>query len=291
MSDNSPARGRRSAPSLVLALLLASTLSGCDDSSPLGPVAPDEVSVRLEVSGGIAGVDYALIVDGAEGRVVGASCAWQCDFQEGDVLLPVSPDQVAALAGRLEAAGVLGLDGRDFGRECCDDFYFDLTYERGERSSRVTGGGGSLPADLAAAVGLLHGLVRGVAPLLVSPETRDVDWPRDAYTLGSVAVDGLTLTAELTFSGGCGEHRMDLVAWGGWMESYPVQVNALVTHDDGDDPCDGILVEERAYDLAPLREAYEAAYGTIGDDRPTVVLRLWDPLAAGPLGRLVEVVL
>jgi hypothetical protein len=82
---------------------------------------------------------------------------------------------------------------------------------------------------------------------------------------------------------------MDLVLWGGWMESFPVQINALITHDDGDDPCDGVVTEERRFDLLPLREAYEDAYGAIGSTPTTVILRLWDPTSGSPAGRLVEV--
>lgn len=70
-------------------------------------------------------------------------------------------------------------------------------------------------------------------------------------TLTDVTTDGYALTADVTYSGGCGQHRMDLVAWGGWLESFPVQVNGLVTHDDGDDACDAIVTEERVFDLRP----------------------------------------
>jgi hypothetical protein len=104
-----------------------------------------------------------------------------------------------------------------------------------------------------------------------------------------VRVEGLILHAGVTYGGGCGLHRMDLALWGGWLESSPVHINALVTHDDDDDACDSIVTEERRFGLTSLREAYEAAYGPI-DTPTTVVLRLWDPLAASPQGRLVDVV-
>ncbi len=276
---------------LLLTITAAQALVGCYSPSTLGPVIPGDVTITLSVSGGFAGVQYAIEVDGASGVVRGLSCQAFCDFEAGAVILPVSSAQVEALGRRLDEAGVMAMDGQDFGLQCCDDFHYQLTYRRGERTSRVTGGGASLPRGVAGAVGLLHGLVRGTVPTLVSPDTRDTDWPRDAYQLGEVHVDGLILGAGLTYGGGCGQHRMDLVLWGGWMESYPVQINALITHDDGDDPCDAVVTDERTFVLVPLREAYEDAYGPIGSDRPTVILRLWDPLSASPLGRLVEVVL
>ncbi|HSM60854.1 MAG TPA: hypothetical protein VK849_08665 [Longimicrobiales bacterium] len=274
----------------TLALLALAVALGCQASfAILGPVTPEEVTITLEVSGGFAGVQYSFVVDGAAGVVRGVSCGAFCDFEPGEVILAVSDAQVAELGRRLDQAGVMRLDGRDFGTRCCDDFHYALTYERGGRTARLTGDGALLPPAVADALGLLGGLRHRTLPILVSPDTRDTDWPRDPYTLGEVTVEGLTLSAELTWGGGCAEHRVDLVAWGGWMESFPVQINALLTHDDGDDPCDAVLTEWRRFELRPLREAYEEAYGPIGSEGATVILRLWDPLMASPLGRLVEV--
>jgi hypothetical protein len=265
-------------------------LTACASDSPFVPVPPEDVAITLSVSGGFAGVEYTIEVDGAAGAVRGVSCVAICDFEAGQVLAALSREQVEALSRRLDQTGVMGLDGQDFGLECCDDFHFELTYARGDESSRVRGGGANYPQDLAVAVGLIHGLKEGRVPVLVAQSTQDTDWPRDAYQLGGVEAPRLALNALLTYSGGCEQHRMDLVLWGGWMESFPVQINALITHDDGDDPCDGVVTEERRFDLIPLREAYEDAYGAIGSTPTTVILRLWDPLSSHhPLGRLVEV--
>jgi hypothetical protein len=203
----------------------------------------------------------------------------------------LSGEQVEALSRRLDDTGVMGLDGQDFGTVCCDDFHFELTYERGDQSASVRGGGTRFPQDLAVAVGLIHGLARGTVPVLVAQSSQASDWPRDSYQLGGVEAPRLALNALITYSGGCAQHRMDLVLWGGWMESFPVQINALITHDDRDDPCDGVVTEERRFDLLPLREAYEEAYGVIGSTPTAVILRLWDPTSGSPVGRLVEVTL
>lgn len=277
--------------SRLVAHVLVVMAVGCGASHPLAPVDPDEVTITLGVSGGFAGVSYTISVDGAEREVVGVSCESFCSFAPGDVLLPLSAEQIAALAGALEEAGVMAWDGRDFGVECCDQFQYDLMYVRDGRSVHLVGGGGRLPRDLAQVIARLHGLVYGVVPALISPDTRDTDWPRDAYTLGATSVGGLRLTAELGYGGGCRPHRIDLVVWGDWIESAssPPHINALLTHDDGDDPCEAYLTDERSFDLGPLRAAYERAYGPIGEERPTVVLRLWDPMSASPLGRLIEV--
>lgn len=264
-------------------------LAGCDRVDFLAPVEPESVSIELAVSGGLAGVGYSFVVDGGAGEVRALTCVSGCDFQVGDVLAVVSDDQVGELARRLEDTGILRMDGRDFGEGCCDFLALELTYSREGASSHVQGTQDRFPRDLSEVVALLYALAEGRVPMLISPDTRDTDWPRDPYTLGAVTVDGLTLSAEVTYGGGCAAHVMDLVGWGGWLESNPLQINALVTHDDADDPCDALITETRPFDLRPLVRAYEGAYGPIGADRPTVILRLWDPLAAGPVGRLVEV--
>lgn len=276
----------------LLAMGAPLAMGGCDDVGLLTPLDVADVTIGLEVSGGVAGVSYAIVVDGARREVIGESCAPWCSVEPGGVILPVSGEQVAAMASALEDADITALDGRDFGVDCCDRFGYVVRYRNGDRTARVSGGGDRLPSDLARVVGRLHGLVQGVLPALVSPDTRDTDWPRDAYELGPTSVDGLTLDAEVRYGGGCAQHRIDLVVWGDWIEptsSSPPHVNALLSHDDGGDTCEAFLTDERSFDLGPLRDAYERTFGPIGDARPTVVLRLWDPMSANPLGRLVEV--
>ena len=44
------------------------------------------------------------------------------------------------------------------------------------------------------------------------------------------------------------------------MESYPVQVNVLLSHEDNDDPCDMWITEELVYNLIPLKNAWQKSY-------------------------------
>ena len=261
-------------------------LLGCGSSGPLGPIATDDVSITLAVSGGFIGQSWEFLVDGETREVVGVRCDAHCDFEAGEAIVPVSEAQIADLAGRLEAAGVFERSG-DYENECCDQIGYDLRYRRGDRTARVQGTDQTIPAELATAIGHLATLGRGEVPILIAQGTEPTDWPRDAYTLGAVEADGRTLRAEVSYGGGCRAHRMDLVAWGGWLESEPVQVNALITHDAGDDPCDAYLTEERVFDLSPLARAWVDAYGPpSGPIR--INLRLWDPVSGSPVGRLIE---
>lgn len=285
--------GARDVPTATLKVLGMTVWMGavgCTVSGTFGPVDTDDVLVSLAVSGGLVGRSYELVVDGAAREVRGVRCEAFCDFGAGETLMPVSEAQVDELARRLEEAGIFRL-GRDYGEACCDQVHYDLVYERDGESARVRGSDQRLPPELIRVIHRIEGMAEGRVPTLVAPATRASDWPRDPYTLGAVEVDGATLSAEVSYGGGCGEHRMDLVAWGGWMESWPVQIRALITHDDGNDLCDAVVAEERVFDLTPLAEAYRAAYGPGGDQPIRVVLQLWDPRSASPTGRLVEIVL
>lgn len=270
-----------------LAAALAS--SGCGATDLLAPIDPDGVEIVLAVSGGFVGQSFEFRVDGAALEVRGVRCDAFCDWEAGALILPLSAAQVADLARRLEEADVFEREG-DYGTQCCDMIDYDLTYRREGRTARVTGTDARIPADLAEAIGEVAAIGYRRLPMLVAPGTTEADWPRDAYTLGAVETAGATLSAEVTYGGGCRAHRMDLVAWGGWMESFPVQVNALITHDDGDDPCDAVITETRVFDLGPLARAYREAYGPAsGPIR--VVLRFWDPVSGSPTGRMIEVAL
>lgn len=86
--------------------------------------------------------------------------------------------------------------------------------------------------------------------------------PSDPITIGEVSFDGDTIQIEVSFGGGCAEHRLQLVAETTWMESWPVQVFARVTHDANDDPCDAVLQGTLRFDLSPLKRMYQQAYQT-----------------------------
>lgn len=277
---------------LASVLLLASAASGCRSQGALTDPDPSrsgspgdgyrdvaETRLELEVSGGIAGVDYAFVVDGASGEVRGLRCRDHCPFGAGETIAVVSAAQVETLAGMLLDAGVLTLDRSDFGNECCDQFHYVITYSDGTVEGSARGSSEALPEDLRAAVATLHGLAHGIRPVLVDLIGSLDDWPRDPVALRSVSLGGSTLTLEVEYAGGCREHLFDLVAWNGWLESYPVQVGVVLAHDDRGDACEALVREELVFDLGPLRKAYVDAYR---ETSATVILRLVEPGSDDP---------
>jgi hypothetical protein len=94
-------------------------------------------------------------------------------------------------------------------------------------------------------------------------------WPADALEFLDVRIRGDTLVAEVRYGGGCREHRFALVFGDVFMESDPVQVRGMLSHDADGDLCRALLGRTLRYDLGPLRRAYLSAYGGGGG---TVVL-------------------
>jgi len=258
-------------------------LSGCLESST-GLAGSGVARIRLRVTGGFAGVDYALYVDGPGGTVVGESCVSGCDFEDGAILETLARDQAAYLAGLFVDAGIHSFDGSDFGVRCCDQFHYDLTYEDGDGTSSVRGSAEAFPPDLRDAISKVHGLLSGVTPIVVAPSTSPEKWPTEfLLALDSLRIEGDHLRFRVAYGGGCADHDFKLVAWGGWMESFPVQVRAFLSHDGKNDPCDAIVARDLSFDLRPLARAYQEAYGIGEPGSTTVIIDLENPVSFSSL--------
>lgn len=258
-----------------MGLVATGALSGCSSSST-GP-QPEDVVIEVHVTGGFAGVDYAYAIVGASSDLRGIVCERGCDFVPGEVLANVTPAQVTYYAGLLEDAGIQGLDGTDYGYQCCDQFHYEVTYDDGGHASTVSGSAGALPADLARAVGETHRLYFGLLPILIEWNSEPADWPQDGLTLPEHVLEGSVLSLDVAYGGGCTTHDFDLVAWGGWLESFPVRVNVLLSHDDHGDPCDGIVQRTLRFDLTRLRDEYLRSYPTLGPAPSTLLIQLTVP--------------
>jgi len=207
-----------------------------------------------------------------------------CDFSVGETLQTLTAEQVDYVWSLFRDADVHAFDGEDFGVECCDQFHFDLDYRDSRGRSRVLGSSEALPLELRSAVSTVVGMVSGIIPLIVNFGTTPASWPGDAFRIEEATISGHSLELVLSYGGGCRLHDVKAVAWGGWMESDPVQVKLFLSHEDFDDPCDAWITREFSFDLVPLKTAYEGSYGVGEPDKTTLVLLLEDPMLASPQG-------
>lgn len=261
-------------------LLVIGPACGSDSVSPL---QAHDVYVEVRVTGGFAAADFSFAVDGEAGAVRGISCVSLCDFQPGEVIAHLTPAQVMALSARLREAGIMDHDGTDFGDQCCDQFFYTIRFRQGESDARVSGSSGALPQALSDAVADFHQLLHGVFPLIVDFDNGPGGWPGKPWTLQGYSLERPILTLDVEYGGGCEDHEFDLVAWGGWLESFPVQVNLLLAHEDHDDACDALVASELRFDLRPLERAYVATYGGATPGATKIRLRLVVPGMPEPL--------
>ncbi len=246
-------------------------ISGCLESST-GLSGGDDLEIRIRVTGGFAGVDYTILVDGDRRVVIGEECLNGCDFGAGQTLHGLSRDQVAYLSGLFLDSGVHALNGTDFGVECCDQFHYEVTYEDEAGTSTVQGSSELLPPSLLQAVVAVSGFASGVYPIVVDQGTDPSAWAHDLVLVEAPSVEGDYLTLRVSYSGGCVAHHLDLVAFGGWMESSPVQIQAFLSHDANGDQCEAWITRDITFDLKPLKQAYQESYGVGEPGGSTVVI-------------------
>ena len=118
--------------------LVAFLLAGCT-SNAVGPGPTSDLQIRVRTTGGIAGVDFTVLVDGASSTVVGESCVAGCDFVSGETLAAVTESRIREWAERLVEGGIVQENGRDYGSGCCDRFQATLEYIDGAQESSVQG--------------------------------------------------------------------------------------------------------------------------------------------------------
>ena len=87
-----------------------------------------------------------------------------------------------------------------------------------------------------------------------------------------------TLTATVSFSGGCALHRFTLVANRRFTASDPVQIDVSIAHEANDDRCEAYLTETYEFDLAPIGMRYRQVFGRSED---VIRIRLLGPEPSG----------
>lgn len=95
--------------------------------------------------------------------------------------------------------------------------------------------------------------------------------PRDPLTINDIQLQKSILKFNVSYGGGCEDHEFQLISTS-FMESYPVQVNILLSHDDNDDPCDMWVTETLIFNIIPLKNSYQELYEESG----TIVMNIED---------------
>ena len=83
---------------------------------------------------------------------------------------------------------------------------------------------------------------------------------RDQYDIQNVSLNMDLIRFTVGYSGGCKNHTFKLYAKEEFMESDPVQIDIVLSHDDNDDVCEAYIVETLIFDLTDLKQKWQNEY-------------------------------
>lgn len=87
----------------------------------------------------------------------------------------------------------------------------------------------------------------------------------DGFALAdAISIEGDTLKVNVGYSGGCADHEFTLLWSGMFLESYPVQADLFLLHDNKEDICEAYEELTIEFDLTPIKDTYTAAYQSNG---------------------------
>ncbi|MXV84995.1 hypothetical protein F4X88_01610 [Candidatus Poribacteria bacterium] len=96
----------------------------------------------------------------------------------------------------------------------------------------------------------------------VADPTRNA-WGTDTYVVNDPpSITGDVLTLSVSYSGGCEAHNFTLITSGGFLESNPVQLQAVLAHDANGESCEAWVTETYHFNVSPLKTRYQKAYRT-----------------------------
>jgi len=82
----------------------------------------------------------------------------------------------------------------------------------------------------------------------------------DPFTIDAMRIDGNTLFATVTYSGGCAEHKFEVVGSPMIMKTFPPKRSVQIGHDANGDTCRGMVTRILEIDLTEL--AYDPTPGS-----------------------------
>ncbi len=106
------------------------------------------------------------------------------------------------------------------------------------------------PKDYKVKLKVTHGLFENDI-VMISFDQRDII-DRDQLDLKNLQISNDSLKAEVSYSGGCKEHKIQLYAFKEIMESQPPQMRVEFSHNANGDLCEAYLTKESSFGLQPL---------------------------------------
>jgi hypothetical protein len=73
------------------------------------------------------------------------------------------------------------------------------------------------------------------------------------YTISQVVIKGDYLIFDVTYKGGCGKHKFDLIFNGNYAKSLPVQASLHLKHTKENETCNNDITEPLRFDISKVR--------------------------------------
>ena len=84
--------------------------------------------------------------------------------------------------------------------------------------------------------------------------------PRDSYDIRDIRIKNDSVLIDIGYTGGCTTHFFSLLSEEQFLESYPVQINIVLAHNDKNDNCDAYIMKTLLFDLTKLKEKWQIEY-------------------------------
>ena len=97
-------------------------------------------------------------------------------------------------------------------------------------------------------------------------------WGTDDYVVNTPpSITNGVLMLNVSYGGGCEAHDFTLITSGVFLESDPVQLQAVLAHNANGDSCEAWITETYHFNVSPLKTRYQKAYRT---ETGTIVLSI-----------------
>lgn len=84
----------------------------------------------------------------------------------------------------------------------------------------------------------------------------------DPYKLNEISVTGDSIIINWSYSGGCRDHELNLIAKDFFGDSSTPKATLLLSHNSNLDPCERYITENYTFNLLPLKYEFIKLFGT-----------------------------